>query len=380
MSMMGNPTNKLEQDPEAPVEDNVHWPMILNIPGEGFGDDQLQVYRNHELLSDDEHEELFTLVERYEALGGVCSDAMGGTAGPPVADEENHIPSNLEVDPLSWASNEVTFSPIWVSEDSLTSAAEDESSPATGKSFLAVSDRVTVEHCYDESTQMADMSIHFHDVEVGSDGLLPWMALGFRDYDVCAMNNPANGADTPLVMLTHSSGDVLPEAQMTMLPSQAKSFSPDSFASIMDLMKPLVDNEDYDSVSVDAPMVTSEMMQIARSSSPLMTDDTVSLHFKQKVEPSSSMKLMYAIGGRQDIGFHMTRGCFEVELTPCGGSTQSADTVNLNVDLSGSKEEMKVKAGPAETPESSASSLSALSVGFMFALSVVASLATMAGL
>ena len=35
MSMTGNPPNMLEQDPEAPVEDNMHWPLILNVPGEG---------------------------------------------------------------------------------------------------------------------------------------------------------------------------------------------------------------------------------------------------------------------------------------------------------------------------------------------------------
>merc|ERR1712127_727619 len=33
MSMMGNPPNKLAKDENAPVEYNIHWPLILNIPG-----------------------------------------------------------------------------------------------------------------------------------------------------------------------------------------------------------------------------------------------------------------------------------------------------------------------------------------------------------
>ena len=50
MSMRGNPPNYLAKDPDAPEIDDMHLPLILNIPGEGFGDDSIQVYRNHALL------------------------------------------------------------------------------------------------------------------------------------------------------------------------------------------------------------------------------------------------------------------------------------------------------------------------------------------
>lgn len=53
MSMRGNPPNYLAKDPDAPEIDDIHLPLILNIPGEGFGDDSIQVYRNHALLVSD---------------------------------------------------------------------------------------------------------------------------------------------------------------------------------------------------------------------------------------------------------------------------------------------------------------------------------------
>ena len=52
-------------------DDGVHWPLVLNIPGEGFGDDILQEYGNHTLLTDDD-EGLFLLDEAYIAAGGSC--------------------------------------------------------------------------------------------------------------------------------------------------------------------------------------------------------------------------------------------------------------------------------------------------------------------
>merc|ERR1719313_2197695 len=54
-----------------PGEDGVHWPLILNVPGEGFGDDFLQHYWDHELLNEST-EDPFLLEQAYEAAGGSC--------------------------------------------------------------------------------------------------------------------------------------------------------------------------------------------------------------------------------------------------------------------------------------------------------------------
>jgi len=43
MSMMENPLSKnAGNDTDFDPEDSTHWPLLLNIPGEGFGDDMLQ--------------------------------------------------------------------------------------------------------------------------------------------------------------------------------------------------------------------------------------------------------------------------------------------------------------------------------------------------
>lgn len=44
MSIMeNNPSKMAENGTETNPEDTIKWPLILNIPGEGFGDDMLQV-------------------------------------------------------------------------------------------------------------------------------------------------------------------------------------------------------------------------------------------------------------------------------------------------------------------------------------------------
>lgn len=325
MSMMGNPPNYLKKDVDAPVEDNIHWPLILNVPGEGFGDDHLSVYRNHELL-DESDEDLFLLIENYQAIGGECVSpgaGMGeGGVGPPVLDEDEAIPSNLEVDPLSWVSNEITFSPIWI-------APVREEAPVqaqAGKTVLEVSDSVTVESCYDASTSSMDMSVYFHGVEP-VDGTLPWMALGYRPTERCEMT-PREGGSTPIVLVTHEDGDV-PEARRTELLPGAKAYSADAFATILASGTPLGDVGAYNDVSLETPMLDN-VVQMARSSSPLALEDTVSLHFKQAVEGKPAvMNLMYAVGVTSQLGSHATRGCFQLEdITPCkNAEVEAGDSI-----------------------------------------------------
>ncbi|KAL7536637.1 hypothetical protein ACHAXR_010642 [Thalassiosira sp. AJA248-18] len=366
MSMMGNPANKLEKDPDAPIEDNINWPLILNVPGEGFGDDSLQVYRNHELLTDGEDEELFKLIEAYEAVGGVCAEISrpGEESGPSGPLAEGTVPSDLEVDPLSWVSNEITFSPIWEVPTKEYTADESPSSSSSGKSVLEVSDRLTVESCYDESTQSLDMSIHFHDVEPAGDGLLPWMAVGYRPSDLCAMTPPEGGV-TPMVLVTQASEDAAPEAHKTSLLPEAKRFDDVAFSSMYTLMRPLGDIDGYNNVSVEAPMVSADI-KVARTS--FVTEDTVSLHFKQEVEGKPDvMNLMFAIGGGSQLGFHTVRGCFQVQATPCGGGS-SMDTENLTIDLSGGEENEEKTVDLLETDKSSANVVFA---GITFALASV---------
>ncbi|KAL7527398.1 hypothetical protein ACHAWF_003724, partial [Thalassiosira exigua] len=279
MSVMANPPNKLAQDDNAPVEDDMHWPLILNVPGEGFGDDSLQVYRNHALLSD-EDEEIFQLVESYKAQGGVCVSGAGG--GPAEGEgfedaDRPHIPSNLEVDPESWYTNEVTFSPFF--EPKGIMASDDASATTTlgGKTILEVSDRVVVESCYDETSKAMDMTVRFKGMEATSDDVLPWMAVGYRE----------------------TVADVDPMAHKTELLPSAKVGEASVFASMYAAMTPLGDVEGYADVMVEAG------------------DDEVALSFKQEVGamPEEDVYMLFAIGMGAELGYHTTRGCFQVKAT-----------------------------------------------------------------
>merc|ERR1719446_1054975 len=62
-----------------PGPDGVHWPLMMNVPGEAAGPDSLLVYTNHELLTDSEEDLApFLLDEAYVAAGGTCKQV-----GPP---------------------------------------------------------------------------------------------------------------------------------------------------------------------------------------------------------------------------------------------------------------------------------------------------------
>ena len=381
MSMRGNPPNYLAKDPDAPEIDDLHLPLILNIPGEGFGDDSIQVYRNHALLvslcelanpdlhrltnfalmalfQNENDDDLFLLIENYEALGGVCADPSGfegGGVGPPTTEE--HIPSNLEVDPLSWVSNEVTFSPVWVNTKEVSSTMNEVETSASAKTVVEASDRVTVEACLDEATMMIDYSIHYHDMVPAGDGTLPWVALGFRPTEMCSMI-PIDGSATPMVLVQHAAGDASPMAYSTDLVAAAKGMSEDAFAQIYMAAVPLDEAEGFSDVSIEAPMLTTSL-QIARSFVP--DDDTLSVHFKHSVEESSTQHLMFAIGMTNQLGFHTTRGCFEVEPRPCssnigsssGASSTEDDKTVIEINLDGDS-----KAEAAIAPEGAIPSVS----------------------
>jgi len=331
MSMMENPTKQ-----NASVQENTHWPLILNIPGEGFGDDFLQVYRNHQLLSEDDMA-LFKVIEEYQSLGGVCVDVgAGGAAGPPLLEEEDMIPSNLKLDPMSWFSNEYTFSPIWTeqtlattsdqSSSTASSSSSEVASTSSGMSVIEMLDRLSVESCIDGGS--LEMAIHFHNVMPATDGLLPWMAIGYRKTELCAMT-PIDGGTTPIILLTQSEKvGSIPEAYKTELFPQAKSADEVILSTMMETMTPLADEEGYSDVLVttaSSPAVPD--VEVSRSS-PAEEEGTVSLHFKQVLIDSTVDKMYYtfAIGTTSELGYHVTRGCFEVIATPCGQEMSGGDS------------------------------------------------------
>lgn len=298
--------------------DGIHWPMILNVPGEGFGDDFLQIYTNQTLLTDDD-DNLFLLDEALEAMGGMCNkmDMEGGGAGPPTG-QTVHIPSNLEVDPNAWFSNVYTYSPVWEPpiEDNKDSMAGRE----TGMAVTEEGD-VTVKSCYDSTVNAVQLSVEFSNVEmVGTE--LPWMAIGYRETEECLMN-PRGGGDTELILLASQDGSV--DAHFTVLPSMARSFDGAAVSSIYEKMTPLDEMDGFSGVDLHLPTTASAISKSAHEGS----EDTVVLVFKQSMPAAPEvMHLMYAIGSSPEVGYHKTRACFDITEFPACPTTTVGQSNN----------------------------------------------------
>lgn len=287
-----------------------------------------QRYSNHALLSE-EDDDLFLLIENFEESGGVCQDVGNGEgAGPPILDV--HIPSNLEVDPNAWFSNEFTFSPFYTKATTLEpdSTSMSSSAPSSMK-VTEVSDRLTVESCWDESTNSVDLTVHFSDVEPTSSGTLPWIALGFRSSEICAMT-PPEGGDTPMILITHSSAESAPIAHSGDLVPGAKGMSQEAFGQMYQSLVPLDETVGYSSVSLSTPMVN-----LAASERSMADEDTVSLSFKQDVGTKpDTMYFTYAIGAESQLGVHTTRACFElVEFPSCSAPSSESSAANGGISV-----------------------------------------------
>ena len=350
MSVAGNPPNKMKNQTE-PIEDSIHWPLILNIPGEGFGDDMLQVYKNHSLLTDDD-DAIFELVENLEASGGSCPliSSMGGEngfegdgdvqIGPPTTDVQ--IPSNLEVDPNSWFTNVYTFSPVWKAP---MKQVDDTSAASGGGGGVAVTEegRVRVESCYDPSTKSVELSVEFMNIEpiAASNGSqLPWMSLGYRIDEVCSMN-PPDGSDSKIIMVNQSPIQKLPKAYAGSLSAAAQRLDMTAITSIYDSFWPLEKTTGYSDVSLSTPMLSSSgdaSSMIQRSadgdnSNSSNNNDSVTLKFKQQFdEKPQVMHLMYAIGMSAQLGIHTSRSCFDVVEFPTCSTTTTATAGSSSAD------------------------------------------------
>lgn len=298
------------------------------------------------------------MIENFLESGGVCEDVgTGEGAGPPILDV--HIPSNLEIDPNAWFSNVFTFSPYWTPATSDAESLSASSSESLTKAVTEVSDRVTVESCWDENTNSVDMTVHYFDVEPTSAGTLPWIALGFRSSEVCAMT-PPEGGNTPMILITHSSAESAPVANSAELVPEAKGMSDEAFGAIYQSLVPLEDSVGYSSVSLSAPMVF-----LAASERAISDDDTVSLNFKQDADAKPDvMYFTYAIGAESQLGVHITRACFElVEFPSCSESSSASSTadgaVSVGIEDLIAESTQKVSAS-SEEPSSGAHAMSVI--------------------
>lgn len=284
------------------LEDGIHWPLILNVPGEGFGDDFLQKYTDHFLLTDEDNA-LFLLDEALITANGTCPQMEStGSSGPPVGEVEP-IPSDLVVEPEAWFSNEITFSPVW--QPSVESGAPSAASNLTGPAITETPFGF-VTSCYDEASGSLDLSFSFKDVAADDD--LPWLALGYRPTEECLMT-PRGGGDTELIFI--STSDLITTASLGSLSPSAKRFNDDAFSSLLSSLAPLSDAENFADVELLLPTDP---------------EGSLDLSFSQRMKKPELMNMMFAIGSSLAIGYHSSRDCFQLTEFPACLEKPSLDS------------------------------------------------------
>eukprot|EP00747_Dinoflagellata_sp_TGD_P194928 gnl/TRDRNA2_/TRDRNA2_62946_c0_seq1.p1 gnl/TRDRNA2_/TRDRNA2_62946_c0~~gnl/TRDRNA2_/TRDRNA2_62946_c0_seq1.p1 ORF type:complete len:813 (-),score=146.99 gnl/TRDRNA2_/TRDRNA2_62946_c0_seq1:70-2295(-) len=273
-----------------PGEDGVHWPLILNVPGEGFGDDFLQHYWDHELLNEST-EDPFLLEQAFEAAGGSCPQMnMGdGASGPPTGQVE-HIPSNLEREDVSWRSIVHTESPVW------KPPPMPEAAGATGVMQLATG--ISAEVCWDPQSSMVRVSSTVETEEP------VWAAIAFRKDEECLMT-PRGGMDGEVV-LSQQGADGEYAQHYGPLPAKLKKIggSSDS-AAVDDFMTKLTPLEQVDDFAAGT------------SSTEFSSGKLTSTFSRAYDSKPSEVHLTYAVGYDKEFGYHRSRGCFDVKLNPC---------------------------------------------------------------
>mmetsp|Transcript_5501 Transcript_5501/g.15906 ORF Transcript_5501/g.15906 Transcript_5501/m.15906 type:complete len:668 (-) Transcript_5501:427-2430(-) len=268
-----------------PGPDGIHWPLILNIPGEGFGDDFLQHWHGHRVL-DESEESHFLLDEAHVAGGGSCPQSgSSGSAGPPTGQVE-HVPSNLEVDQAAWITKVYTASPIWTPP-----APSDDGGDSSGLS-QSVSAGVQVEACFDGAASHLRFSLTL-DLAAPA-----WAAVGFRGTDECLMT-PRGGGDGEIVFA-----------------------QPDAAAAYQLLYGPLSpDTKHFEDAALSGFLQRlSPVGEAAGFSSNLAEyrNGQLVLGFTRSYDATpTTFNLTYAYGRDQQVGYHASRGCFTITPVAC---------------------------------------------------------------
>lgn len=295
MSMKGN-VNSSSYVTEA----GIHWPLILNVPGEGFGDDSIQYYSNHALLTEKDRD-LFWLDEAYEQAGGSCPEqSRVGDGGPPVGMEE--VPSMLMKDEHAWRSIEYTFSPVWEGEAPSTetdsSIVQNDDTEYFG-AITKASDHVSIQTCHDMKNNNIKLQVTYADLS-SEDNILPWVGLAFRTKNECTMfpRDSQNGTESILVF---QDDDKLTPYQY-YITRDTMSISP---------------------TTSETPYKSNPLSNVSSYSNVKLTSDenSITLSLVKNVHPDDAKHLTYAIGTSNQFGYHKERTCFTVsEYLSCNSN------------------------------------------------------------
>lgn len=305
-----------------PGPDGTHWPLILNVPGEGFGDDFLQHYYSHRHLEEAEAD-TFLLDEIFVASGGSCPQrSRSGTDGPPTGNKE-HVPSNLEVDEVSWRDIVYTASPVWTPEIEQPNV---EAGSQLGR--IKVNAGVHADTCWDAQASSVRIMMRLS---------LPnpvWAAVGFRENEECLMTPRGGGDGEAVFAQPDNDGSYL--MSFGPLSPSLKVFNAESTNKFEQDLKSIADVEGFDD-SLASYSNGQLVVGFARS---------------YATKPSV-LHLTTASGINAKVSYHSSRECFKVSNIPecpafacpacsaCGASAASEqDGKSANAYVSGSTRTM----------------------------------------
>lgn len=276
-----------------------HWPLILNVPGEGFGDDFLQMYSNHYLLNDND-EAAFLIDEVYTANGGSCPQIgqSGGGSGPPTSEQE-HVPSNLEVEETAWRSIVFTGSPVWSPPPE---EPQNSSTTSLADGMVSLADGVRAQYCWDSHVLALRVKMEIEADRFRSiPGIPIWVAAAFRETEECLMT-PRGGGSSETIL-----ADPIFHGRYNLV-----------HGPLRPEVKHFDDPDNLRSVILEEMSHVTEVEGI--TSSAAETDGVVSFSFSKTFGTPpwlmpAFINLSYAIGDHSILRYHASRGCFEVEVS-----------------------------------------------------------------
>lgn len=290
-----------------PGADGIHWPIQRNDPGEGFGDDALNIYSNQQLLTDAD-QDLFLVDKNY-----VCEEqSEHGTDGPPTDMFGELIPSNLNVPEAAWFELEYTASPVGTSLERAMFAAQKQKFPQ-GEQTKQVAAPGSVDldgngelKLCEEANGKLSLTAKFN----ANDN--SWVAVGVRPAsapDFCQM--------LPAKVTTFQSTNNKWSVHTGDLPKSLKVF---------DVSAAAVAQYEQSSSLTASSVVTRE----GGKTSVAVVD------FDDMPRGRATVKLTYAIGKTPTLGYHAFRGCVSVptsSIPKCAAAVEDVRSRKTAVDV-----------------------------------------------
>lgn len=285
-----------------PDKDGIHWPLILDLPGEGFGEDALNTFYDHKLLpdSDEEDERIF-----WPDKGMNCVQDTNSMSGPPSTDDMDamHIRSNLNVAEAGWVALEYSAAPgeaVPTINELQVASLKDPTPCDEGKGQTAnmkteaIGDFGEISYC-----KASSGDIEIHTSYLGSEAA--WTSIGFR----------TPSAPDMCTMLPAEAAMAIPEGNsvkmgLSDLPKSLKNFGSNGI-DFLDSMQPLLENSEVSTATYE------------------YSNGKTRFHLSRMIKGDPDVvRLTWAVGNSATFTYHRARGCVDLTNIPACGEPSTA--------------------------------------------------------